>query len=50
MDAVLGRDGRLQELMDVSEKYAAQQCRRLPGLKLLAYTKGTPCDDPITME
>lgn len=51
MDAVLGRRGSLQELMDVSEKMLRNNVVVVdPALKLLAYTKGTPCDDPITME
>ena len=51
MDAVLGRRGGLQELMDVSEKMLRNNVVVVdPALKLLAYTKGTPCDDPITME
>lgn len=51
MDAVLGRGGGLQELMDVSEKMLRNNVVVVdPALKLLAYTKGTPCDDPITME
>ena len=50
MDEVLGRGGGLQELMDVSEKMLRNNVVVVdPALKLLAYTKGTPCDDPITM-
>lgn len=51
MDEVLGRGGGLQELMDVSEKMLRNNVVVVdPALKLLAYTKGTPCDDPITIE
>lgn len=51
MDSVLTRGGSLQELVDASERMLVNNVVVVdPALKLLAYTKGTPCDDPITIE
>ncbi len=41
----------LQDLIDISEPFLLNNVVVLdPALKLLAYTKGVPCDDPITVE
>ena len=51
MDSVLTRGGSLQELFDVSERMLCNNVIVVdPALKLLGYTKGTSCDDPITVE
>ncbi len=51
MDACATRDDGLQDLLDVSEPYLRNNVVIVdPALKLLAYTRGIPCDDPITME
>ena len=43
--------GSLQELLDASEPFLQNNVVVLdPALKLIAYTKNVPCDDPITME
>ena len=51
MDAVRVEDGGLQGLMDVSAPFLRNNVVIVdPALKLLAYTKDVPCDDPITVE
>lgn len=51
MDLMRLSGGSLQELVDISEPFLKNNVVVLdPALKLLAYTKGIPCDDPITME
>ena len=51
MDEVCFRDGSLQSLMDLSSPLLQNNVVILdPALKLLAYTKDIPCDDPITVE
>ena len=51
MDSALACGGDLQDLLDVSERMLKNNVVVVdPALKLLAYTKGTPCDDPITVE
>ncbi|MBQ9003068.1 MAG: helix-turn-helix domain-containing protein [Eggerthellaceae bacterium] len=51
MDMVRLTGGSLQSLVDISEPYLQNNVVVLdPALKLLAYTKGVPCDDPITVE
>lgn len=51
MDMLCLSGGTLQDLVDISEPYLRNNVVVLdPALKLLAYTKGVPCDDPITVE
>lgn len=51
MDRTLIRNEGLQGLFDVSEDFLLNNTIIVdPALKLLAYTKGIPCDDPITVE
>lgn len=51
MDLSIIRDEGLQGLFDVSEGFLRNNTIVVdPALKLLAYTKGIPCDDPITVE
>ena len=51
MDLLRLSGGSLQELLDISEPFLRNNVVVLdPALKLLAYTKGIPCDDPITTE
>ena len=51
MDFLRLTGGTLQDLVDVSEQFLRNHVVVLdPALKLLAYTKGVPCDDPITCE
>ena len=51
MDRLTTQHGCLQRLMDVSEPYLRNNTVIVdPALKLLAHTRGIPCDDPITME
>ena len=51
MDAIRFRDGNLQELLDLSSPLLENNVVILdPSLKLIAYTKDVPCDDPITVE
>ena len=51
MDMLCLSGGCLQDLVDVSEPFLRNNVVVLdPALKLLAYTKGVPCDDPITVE
>lgn len=51
MDRSLIRNEGLQGLFDVSEGFLLNNTVVVdPALKLLAYTKGVPCDDPITVE
>ena len=51
MDFIRLTDGSIQDLLDVSEPFLRNNVVVLdPALKLLAYTKGIPCDDPITVE
>ena len=51
MDAVRFGGGSLQDLIDVSSSFLQNNVVILdPALKLLAYTKDVPCDDPITVE
>lgn len=51
MDAILIEGQDLQQLLDVSSKMLINNVVVVdPALKLLAYTKDVPCDDPITME
>lgn len=51
MDSIFHTQGSLQELLDVSEPLLQNHVVILdPALKLLAYTKNIPCDDPITVE
>ena len=50
MDDIFHAQGSLQELLDISEPFLRNNVVVLdPALKLLAYTKSVPCDDPITM-
>jgi len=50
MDFLRLTDGSLQDLLDVSEPFLRNNVVVLdPALKLLAYTKNVPCDDPITV-
>lgn len=51
MDRVFYDQGTLQDLLDASEPFLVNNVVVLdPALKLLAYTRSVPCDDPITME
>ena len=51
MDRVIHTGGTLQDLVDASEPFLVNHVVVLdPALKLLAYTKNVPCDDPITVE
>lgn len=51
MDAVPVSGGGLQDLLDVSSSFLRNNVVVVdPSLKLLAYTKDIPCDDPITVE
>ena len=51
MDDVRFRGGSLQELIDLSSPFLENNVVILdPALKLLAYTKDVPCDDPVTIE
>ena len=51
MDAVRFESGGLQELLDISSPFLQNNVVIVdPALKLLAYTKDVPCDDPITVE
>ena len=51
MDDVRFGGGGLQELLDVSSAMLRNNVVIVdPSLKLLAYTKDVPCDDPITTE
>jgi len=51
MDRVCQTGGTIQRLIDVSEPFLRNNVVVLdPALKLLGYTKGVRCDDPITME
>ena len=51
MDFLRLSGGTLQELVDISEPFLKNNVVVLdPALKLVAYTKGIPCDDPITVE
>ena len=48
--SIIGNEG-LQRLFDISEGFLQNNTIVVdPALKLLAYTKGIPCDDPITVE
>lgn len=51
MDVLASNDEGLQELVDISAPFLRNNVVIVdPALKLLAYTKATPCDDPITVE
>ena len=51
MDRSLIRNEGLQGLFDVSEEFLLNNVIVVdPALKLLAYTKGIDCDDPVTVE
>lgn len=51
MDMMCFSGGSLQDLVDASEPFLRNNVVVLdPALKLLAYTRGVPCDDPITVE
>lgn len=51
MDASIIENQGIQRLFDLSESYLANNVIVVdPALKLLAYTKGIACDDPVTME
>lgn len=51
LDASLIADRGMQHLFDLSEKFLVNNVIVVdPALKLLAYTKDIPCDDPITVE
>ena len=51
MDSVRFEDDGLQHLIDVSSPFLRNNVVIVdPSLKLLAYTKDVPCDDPITVE
>ena len=51
MDRLAAQPGCLQQLVDASEPFLKNNTVVVdPALKLLAYTRGIPCDDPITME
>ena len=51
MDFLRLTGGTLQDIVDVSEPFLRNNVVVLdPALKLLAYTKSVPCDDPITEE
>ena len=50
-DRIFYDGGTIQEIIDVSEPFLRNNVVVLdPALKLLGYTKGVPCDDPITCE
>ena len=50
MDAVRVNGGGLQDLLDVSSTFLNNNVVIVdPSLKLLAYTKDIPCDDPVTV-
>ena len=51
MDALFHEGGTLQDLLDASEPFLKNNVVVLdPALKLLAYTRSVPCDDPVTCE
>ena len=51
MDVLASCNEGLQELVDISAPFLRNNVVIVdPALKLLAYTKATPCDDPITVE
>lgn len=51
MERICNTGGSLQDLLDASEAFLRNNVVVLdPALKLIAYTKSVPCDDPITME
>ncbi len=51
MDSIRIEGGDPQDLMDVSSSFLQNNVVIVdPALKLLAYTKDIPCDDPITVE
>lgn len=51
MDACASREDGLQALLDASAPFLQNNVVVVdPALKLLAHTRNTPCDDPITME
>ncbi|HAM16457.1 MAG TPA: hypothetical protein DCP91_11515 [Eggerthellaceae bacterium] len=51
MDRICYSGGTLQELLDAAEPFLKNNVVVLdPALKLLAYTRSVPCDDPITVE
>ena len=51
MDRICQTGGSIQQLIDASEPFLINNVVVLdPALKLLGYTKGVPCDDPITQE
>ena len=51
MDDIFHAQGPIQELLDISEPFLLNNVVVLdPALKLLAYTRSVPCDDPITVE
>ena len=51
MDACASRENGLQALLDASAPFLQNNVAVVdPALKLLAYTRNTPCDDPITVE
>ena len=51
MDRSIIHNEGLQKLFDLSEDFLLNNVIVVdPALKLLAYTKGIPCDDPITVE
>ncbi len=51
MDGLFHEGGTLQDLIDVSEPFLKNNVVVLdPALKLLAYTRSVPCDDPVTCE
>ena len=51
MDAIQIRGGDLQELLDTTTPFLRNNIVIVdPSLKLLAYTKDVPCDDPVTVE
>ncbi|MBQ9001030.1 MAG: helix-turn-helix domain-containing protein [Eggerthellaceae bacterium] len=51
MDMLRLSGSTLQELLDISAPFLLNHVVVLdPALKLIAYTKAVPCDDPITVE
>ena len=51
MDNIRYTGGGLQDLIDVSSPFLKNNVVIVdPALKLLAYTRDVPCDDPITVE
>lgn len=51
MDRTLIRNEGVQGLFDASEEFLRNNTVVVdPALKLLAYTKGIPCDDPVTVD